>query len=167
MKTKLIASAAACVAILSSCSMDYPKTRGEFTDHPKISRQTYTVSRSLDAVAASLDKQANRCVNGTITQNRVSGAGVSTSRDAYLMSVEKISAKRAELTYRQASNNMAFQPKGGFFMFAADLEAQGAKSTKVTLYHSPYLQGTLINAVTEWSKGNDSSCHGYGAPKDR
>jgi hypothetical protein len=40
---------------------------------------------------------------------------VSTSRDVYLMTVDKVSQKRGELTYRQASSNMAFQPKGGFF----------------------------------------------------
>lgn len=51
--------------------------------------------------------------------------------------------------------------------FAADLEAQGPKSTKVTLFHSPYMQRTLINAVTEWSKGNDQSCHGYGGHHTR
>ncbi len=56
---------------------------------------------------------------------------------------------------------MAFQPEGGFFRFAADLEAQGAKATKVTLYHGPF-SSTLIGAVTEWTKGNTDSCHGYG-----
>ncbi len=57
---------------------------------------------------------------------------------------------------------MLMQPKGGFYVFAADLDARGPKSTNVTLYHSPYMQGELINALTEWSKGNDQACHGYG-----
>lgn len=162
MKTRAIAIAAVSAAVLASCTMEYPKTRGEFTGNSKIAKTAYTVPRSLDAVVASLGKQAERCVNKEIVEHRMSGASLSTSRDVYMMTVEKKSARRGELTYRQASNNMAFQPKGGFFMFAADLEAQGAKSTKVTLYHSPYMQGTLINAVTEWSKGNDQACHGYG-----
>jgi hypothetical protein len=161
MKKVPIAIAAFSAVVLSSCAMDFPQTRAEFTDHPKVHKQTYTVPRKLDAVVASLDKQANRCVNGETIQHRMAGSMVSGSRDAYLMTVEKTSPSRAELTYRQASSNMAFQPKGGFFMLAANLEAQGAKSTKVTLYHGP-LQKTLINAVTEWSKGNDQACHGYG-----
>ena len=162
MKLLGIAVAATATAMLSSCAMDFPQTRAEFTGHPKIRKQTYTVPRGLDAVIASLQKQADHCVNGETTQTRVGGGGmVSTSRDAYLMTVDKVSQKRGELTYRQASSNMAFQPKGGFFQLAADMEAQGAKSTKITLYHGP-MQDTLINAVKEWSKGNTGACHGYG-----
>jgi hypothetical protein len=141
--------------------MEYPQTRAEFTGHPKIHKQAYTVPRGLDAVVASLQKQADHCVNGETTQTRLGGGMVSTSRDAYLMTIDKVSKNRGQLTYRQASNNMLFQPKGGFFMFAADLEAQGAKSTKITLYHG-IMQDTLINAVKEWSKGNTGACHGYG-----
>jgi hypothetical protein len=161
MKTNPIVIAAVSAVMLSSCSMDFPKTRAEFTDHPQIQKDTYTVPRNLDAVVASLDKQAKRCVNGETVETRMGGGGLSTSRDLYMMTLAKTSPSRAELTYRQASNNMAFQPEGGFFRLAANLEAQGGKSTKVTIYHGP-LQKTLINAVKEWSKGNDHSCHGYG-----
>ena len=161
MKKVLVAIAAISAAMLSSCSMNFPKTRAEFTGHPQIRKQSYTVSRNLNAVVASLDKQAKHCVNGVSVETRMGGGGLSTSRDVYLMTVAKTSPSRAELTYRLGSSNMAFQPEGGFFRFAADLEAQGAKATKVTLYHGP-LSDTLINAVTEWSKGNDNSCHGYG-----
>ncbi len=161
MKKLLMATAAVSAAMLSSCSMDFPKTRAEFTGHPRIQKDTYTLTRSLDAVVASLDKQAKSCINGESVQTRSGGAGVSTSRSAYLMTVKKTSASRGELTYRQASNDMLGQPEGGFFMLAADLQAQGPRSTQVTLYHGS-MQQTLINAVKEWSKGNDNACHGYG-----
>lgn len=161
MRMLAMAAAAATASMLSSCSMEFPQTRAEFTGHPKMHKQTYSVPRGLDAVVASLQKQADHCVNGVTTQTRVGAGMVSTSRDAYLMTIDKVSKNRGELTYRQASNNTLFQPKGGFFMFAADLEAQGAKSTKVTLYHGS-MQETLINAVKEWSKGNTGACHGYG-----
>jgi len=91
----------------------------------------------------------------------MSGSQLSSSRDVYVMTVDKTSSSRAEMTYRMGGSNMAFQPEGGFFRLAADLEAQGAKATKVTIYHGP-LSSTLINAVTEWSKGNTGSCQGYG-----
>ena len=164
MKKALIAAAAVSAAALSSCSLNYPKTRAEFTGHPDIQKETYTVSRNLDAVVASLDKQAKTCVNGESVQTRMSGSMVTTSRDMYLMTVAKTSSSRGELTYRQGSNNTIGEPDGGMFMFAADLEAQGAKSTKLTLYHG-YMQGTLINAIKEWSKGNTDTCQGYGKKK--
>ena len=161
MKAILLATVVVSATMLSSCSMHYPQTRAEFTGHPDIQKQTYTVPRNLDAVVASLDKQAQQCINGTSTTTRTGGGGmVSTSRDAYFMSVEKTKPGRAELTYRVGGSNMAFQPEGGFFRFAADLEAQGPKATKVTLYHGG-LSSSLINAVTEWSKGNTNSCQGY------
>ncbi len=161
MKKVLIATAAVSAAMLSSCSMNVPKTRAEFTGHPDIQKRSYTVPRNLDAVVASLDKQAKHCVNGESVETRMGGGGLSTSRDVYVMTVAKTSPRRAELTYRFGSSSMAFQPEGGFFRFAADLEAQGAKATKVTLYHGPF-SGTLISAVTEWTKGNTDSCQGYG-----
>ena len=108
--------------------------------------------RNLNTVVTSLDKQAKHCVNGVSVETRMGEGGLSTSRDVYLMTVAKTSPSKAELTYRLGSSNMAFQPEGGFFRFAADLEAQGAKSTKVTLYHGS-LQNALINAIKEWSTG--------------
>lgn len=162
MKKAMIAAVAAALgAMLSSCAMNAPQTRAEFTAHPQIKKRSYTVSRSLDAVVASLDKQAKRCVDGDHVHTRWSGGHMMTSRDVYLMTVKKTSVSRAELTYRQGSSNMLFQPKGGFFRLAADLEAKGASSAKVTLYHGPWSE-TLINAVTQWSKGNTDSCYGYG-----
>lgn len=153
--------AVASMLTLSSCAMNVPQTRAEFTSHPQINKKTYTVSRSVDAVVVSLNKQAERCVNREYVQTRAGGGGVSTSRDVYLMTVKKISANRAELTYRLGSNNMAFQPQGGFFRLAADIEARSGSATKITLYHGPWSE-TLINAVTKWSKGDTTSCHGYG-----
>jgi len=156
-----VAVAAACIMLLSACG-EMPQTRAEFTNHPKIVKETYTVARSLDAVVTSLDKQANACINGMTGQTSVGGGGaVRTSRDAYLMTIDKTAGGRAELTYRQASNDMIGQPKGGFYSFAADLQANGPRSTQVTLYHGALLQDKLTNAVKEWSKGNDGSCHGY------
>jgi hypothetical protein len=63
-----MAAAAATASMLSSCSMEFPQTRAEFTGHPKIHKQTYTVPRGLDAVVASLQKQADHCVNGETTR---------------------------------------------------------------------------------------------------
>ncbi|SRR6266705_789356 len=161
MKKGLIAATAVSAAMLSACG-DIPQSRAEYTNHPSVVKETYTVPRSLDAVVGSLDKQANACINGMSSQTSVGGGGaVSTSRDAYLMTIEKTAAGRAELTYRQASNNMVGQPKGGFYTFAADLQAKGPRSTQVTLYHASHFLDKLTNAVKEWSKGNDASCHGY------
>jgi len=161
MKGRLVAFAATTALCACAGMWEAPKSRAEFIAHPQIQKQVYTVPRSLDGVVASLDKQANKCVNGETVQHRMGGGGLSTSRDVYMMNIAKTSPSRAELTYRQASNNMLFQPEGGFFRLAADLEAQGGKATKVALYHGPS-SSTLVNAVTEWSKGNTDSCHGYG-----
>ncbi len=64
--------------------------------HSKVSKTAYTVPRSLDAVVASLGKQADRCVNKETVQHSTSSGGLSTSRDVYMMTVDKVSAKRAE-----------------------------------------------------------------------
>src|SRR4051812_10854646 len=105
MNKALLAAGTACMSMLSACG-GMPQTRAEFTNHPQIVKETYTVPRSLDAVVGSLDKQANACINGMTGQTSVGGGGaVTTSRDAYLMTIDKTAGGRAELTYRQASNN--------------------------------------------------------------
>ena len=162
MKTALIAATAlASAALLASCSMKIPQTRAEFTGHPDIRKDTYTVPRPLDAVAASLDRQGKRCINEEVrtTGGRIIGA----SHDVYYLTVEKTSPSRAEMSYRWMTNNTMGMPKGGFYRLAADLEAQG-KSTKITIYHGP-MQGDFINAIKEWTKGNTDACHGAGGKK--
>ena len=69
MKKVLIAAASA--AMLSSCSMNFPKTRAGFTGHPQIQKQSYTVPRNLDAVVASLDKQAKSCIVSESVETRM------------------------------------------------------------------------------------------------
>lgn len=164
MKTTLITvTAAAYAALLAACSMNMniPQTRGEFTAHPDIRKDTYTVPRPLDAVAASLDRQAKRCINEEVrtTGGRIVGA----SHDAYYLTVEKTSPSRAEMSYRWMTNNTVGMPKGGFYRLAADLEGQG-KSTKITIYHGA-MQDSFIKAIKEWTKGNTEACHGAGGKK--
>lgn len=162
MKTTLTAVAAAVsAALLAACAMNIPQTRAEFTAHPQILKDTYTVPRALDAVAASLDQQAKRCINEEVrtTGGRIVGA----SHDVYYLTVEKTSPRRAEMSYRWMTNNTVGMPKGGFYRLAADLEGQG-KSTKVTIYHGGS-QDSFIKAIKEWTRGNTDACHGAGGKK--
>lgn len=112
--------------------------------------------RKLDDVVASVNKQAAACVNGTHSQ----GIGTrSIQRSVQTMTIKKVSASRAELDYRQLFNTVIGQPEGGIFMFNANFESQGPKSTAVTFYNG---NGPLRKAMEEWVKGNDNACHGYG-----
>lgn len=161
MKTNLVAAAVS-VLMLSACAdmLSIPQTREEFVGHPKVKHENYTVPRNLDAVVASLNK-ARRCVDAEYSQTRVGGGGMmSTSRDLFYVKVGKTSAARAELTYRWAMSNGIMQPKGGYLILIGDLQAQGPNATKVTLHHGGGRE-PLINALKEWSKGKDDSCHGY------
>jgi hypothetical protein len=147
--------------MLSSCAaFTPPQSRAEFIGNQYVKKETYTVPRSLDAVVASVEKRADLCVNKTqVSQTSASVASRSTS--AYNMYVEKVSPKRAELTYQIHDSNMAMQPKGGLYRFAADFEAKGSRTTQVTLYHAP-MSDEIVKAVSEWTKGHTESCHGYG-----
>jgi hypothetical protein len=148
--------------MLSSCAgmLDFPQTREEFVRHPQIKKESYTVPRNLEAVVASLDK-AKRCVDVESSETRMGAGGtVSTSRDLHYMTVGKISRARAELTYRWAMSNGMMQPKGGYLVLIGDLEANGSNTTKVTLHHGGG-RDPLINALKEWSRGKDQSCHGW------
>lgn len=160
MKTKLIAVAISAV-MLSSCAdmmKSFPQTTAEFKTAPKIQKLTYTVPRSLSAVVASLEK-ARKCVSDEAVETKMGGGGmVSTSRDLRYMTLERpLAGPRG--AHRWAMSNGLFQPKGGYFRLVGDLEAQGPTTTKVTLHHGG--PDELINALKEWSRGRDQSCHGY------
>jgi hypothetical protein len=161
MKTNRIAIVAISATMLCSCAaLDIPQTREEFVRHPKVKKESYTVPRNVEAVVASLNK-AKRCVDAEYSQTRMGGSGmVSTSRDLYYVTVGKTSRGHAELSFRWAMSNGIMQPKGGYLILIGDLDAQGPTATKVTLHHGGGRE-PLINALKEWSKGKDDSCHGY------
>lgn len=145
--------------LLPGCAGYYPQTREEAIAHPGTKQWSFTVPRKLDDVVASLNKQAVACVNEKYSQTR-SGVGMlSVSRSVQTMTIKKVSATRAELDYRQLSNTVIGQPEGGLFLFNANFESRGPKSTVATLYNG---NEPLRKALEEWVKGNDKSCHGYG-----
>ncbi len=152
--TGLVLLAAAFVQ--AGCSM-IPQSRAEYTSNSSNKQRTFTVPRSLDAVIASLDNRIQVCVN----KIHRSGTIVSPMVSAQYMEIKRVSAGKAELTYRQRTNNGLFEPEGGYFMFAADLDAVGRQSTKVVFYPD-YSQEKLMNALKEWASGNHAKCHGYG-----
>ncbi len=159
MKKFIFAVVAISVTSLTGCSI--PQTRAEYKSNSYTKQQSFSVARKLDVVVASLNKQAQACVNSLNSQTRSGVGSISTSTSMNMMTTTKTSANRAELTYRQKDNTMIGVPEDGLFLFVADLNAQGADSTKVTFY-SYGTSDSLVNAVREWAKGNDNSCHGYG-----
>ena len=145
--------------LLSGCATYYAHTREDIIAHPRTKQLSFTVPRKLDDVVSSLNKQALACVNKEYSQTR-SGVGMlSVSRGVQIMTIKKVSASKAELDYRQLSNNVIGQPEGGILMFAANFESRGPKSTVATFYNG---NEPLKKALQEWGKGNDNSCHGYG-----
>jgi len=149
--------AGVCAIALTGC-YSMPKNRSEFIHHENIQKTVFTVPRNMDAVIAGVNKRADTCINTGYTQ---SGTISSMSRTIQIMSIKKVSPRKAELDYVQRSNNVVGEPEGGMFMIAADFEANGARSTKVILYHGSF-QETLLGAVRKWIEGDVSSCHGYG-----
>lgn len=147
----------AVIIMLSGCgALNYPQSRNEFTHNPDIEKKHFVVHRNLNAVVASLDKQSKACINRTVRSGSVSSMSV----DGYYMVIKRVSASKAELTYRNVSNNGIGQPEGGYYLFAADMHAAGS-STSVTFYHGP-MEDKLMDAVEAWAKGDVNSCHGYG-----
>lgn len=152
----LMATTLLSAILLPGCAGYYPQTREEAIAHPGTKQWSFTVPRKLDDVVASVNKQAAACVNQTHSQ----GIGTrSIQRSVQIMTIKKVSASKAELDYRQLSNTAVGQPEGGIFMFNANFESQGPKSTVVTFYNG---NGPLRKAMQEWVKGNDNACHGYG-----
>jgi hypothetical protein len=142
--------------LLPGCANYYAHTREDVIAHPRTKQWSLTVPRKLDDVVSSLNKQAVACVNKQYSQTR---SGMSVSRSVQIMTIKKVSASKAELDYRQLSNNVIGQPKDGILIFTANFESRGPKSTVATLYNG---NEPLRKALQEWIKGNDNSCHGYG-----
>lgn len=145
--------------VLGGCSMNYPQSRQEFTSQESQTSKI-NINRSLNAVVASLEKQIDAChINRTISSRMAASPSISV--DTYYMEVKRVSANKAELTYRWMMNNGLGQPDGGYYYFAADFTASG-KSTVSATYYRGRGRDTVMNAVKEWANGSDNSCNGFG-----
>lgn len=76
------------------------------------------------------------------------------------LTIKKVSATSAELDFQERSNNTVGEPKGGFYLFSADMVAKGRQSTAITISHTGYHQD-IVAATRKWMEGDVSSCHGY------
>lgn len=158
LKKFLLAVVAIPLVWLTGCA---PQTRAAYIGDTYTKKETFTVPRKLDAVVASLNKQAKTCVNKEGDQMQMLGGHMGVVHIERNLTVTKPSTSRAELTYRVIDSSLGGVPPDGQFMFAADMKVQGSGSTQVTFYNR-YTSDTVTNAIREWIKGNDSACLGFG-----
>jgi hypothetical protein len=155
------------MASLAACA-NLPQSRGEFktlaADHPKwYMASSYTASRRLEDVAATLQRRWDECFSVKRTTTRTQG-GMTTMNytESWHPRVKKVSNSLIELTLQETTQGMIMLnkiPEGGEYRVALDLERLPGNKTKLSWY-SPDYAGWRAQweRNKKWSDGKDVAC---------
>jgi len=163
---KTIAASAA-ILLISACApmVEVPQSRNEYKASigavAGSKAEIIVVNRSYGTVLAVLEQRATNCFNKTFTEQVVGPSGGSIGTTTWRSSLEKITARQAELTVqiRFSPAGGVKTPRGGFYVLAADISEPSSGRTSVTLYgaiEGPYADTYRVTKA--WIEGRDVTC---------
>lgn len=124
---------------------------------------SYMARRSLDAVAAALERKWRECCEVSVTTTHANKAGMTTSRhrDTLHPKFRRVGNARVEMTLRMTTPGMIALnkvPAGGEYMVALDLERIAPNQTKLS-WHSPRIGWKDSGERNkQWADGKDAPC---------
>lgn len=117
------------------------------------------VNVNYNTAISNIKKQVGYCIPDSRTQYGIVGSMMpNTTVTTYKTSVEKVSSKKTQVTFRAHDSNMLMQPEDGFIIFAADVTRIKGNKTHVKAA-SGFTTKELHEAIIGWSKGS-KSCYG-------
>ena len=153
------------VVLLAGC-VAAPQTRDELKTtavaHPSLSVVgSYTSSRRLEDVAATLERKWQECYSVRRTTTRTTSYGAQASySDTYKPQMRKVSNSLMEMTLQMTTQGMVMVtkvPPGGEYVVALDLERLAGNKTKLT-WHSIRGWDESWERNKRWSDGKDVAC---------
>ncbi|MDM5271684.1 hypothetical protein PGH07_05815 [Sulfurovum sp. zt1-1] len=108
---------------------------------------------------SNIRKQVRYCIPDKSVEYGVVGSMMpNTTVTTYKTSVNRVSSRKTQVTFRAHDSNMLMQPDDGFIIFAADITKVGAHKTHIKAA-SGFTVKNLHEAIIGWSKGS-KSCYG-------
>jgi hypothetical protein len=153
-----------CFALAAGGCVTPPQTRAEFVDAVKhgaygVTRESYTVSRDLGAVVASLEQRSKECLAKNVDRTGMVGGSVEVAGSTYRPTINRVSTDRVEFTLQveHSPSGTAKVPPGGLFVLAEDLGRDG-NATRVDAYVTTIGFDDVVKAIRAWIEGHDGEC---------
>lgn len=148
---------------LSAC-VPAPQSVTEFRaamqSHPSMmDEETHTVNRDLSSVVGDLDRKSKQCLQFGYQSSTRAGASARTNTVVYHPHVRMRGQGKAEMYIQEEHIPAAVgSPKGGAYIFLADLKAVSSK-TQMTIYSPSFpTWRPIVDAVKGWSEGKNVKC---------
>jgi hypothetical protein len=124
---------------------------------------TYIVNRSLENVAASLERKWRECYDVNVTTNRATSSGITTSHysDVFHPQFRRVGTTKVEMTLQSTTTGMKSLnkvPEGGEYQVVLDLDRLPANRTKMTWYSWRIGMGEQLDINKQWANGKDAPC---------
>ncbi len=150
--------------LLFSCA-PAPQSVREFRDamqtHPaSMKQETHTANRNLSAVVSDLDRKSKECLQFGYSSTTRAGASARTNTVVYHPHIRMNGKGKAEMFLQEEHIPAAVgSPKGGAYVFLADLKQASASKTQMTIYSPSFpTWQPIIDAVKDWSDGKSAKC---------
>jgi hypothetical protein len=115
------------------------------------------IARPFPQVFDDLSRQAEQCLNKTVTSSTPGKYGPETASVDYHATVKRLGDGSAEVVVQQnAANIVGDVPSGGPYIQVVDVAAQG-ETTRVTVYGSSF-RDELFDVFFGWAAGKNADC---------
>jgi hypothetical protein len=152
--------------VLTGCAGMNPMNRKEFVQWVNDKRfltdlSSRTVDRPFGEVVTSVRLFRETCLNVQIHYSFQDSTSNSSGKTTLMTELKVIRPEKyAEFTYQLMPDPKPVNgiPERGMYYFAADIEAVGAKKTKITIYRFKPQTANLFEAFQGISKGEKVDC---------
>jgi hypothetical protein len=150
--------------LFSSC-VPAPKSVNEFREamqsHPSMMKEeSHTVNRNLSVVVKDLERKSKECLQFGYESTTRAGAAARSNAVLYHPHVRMSGKAKAEMFIQEEHIPAAIgSPKGGAYVFLADMKRVSSSKTKMTIYSPSFpTWQPIIDAVKGWSEGKNIKC---------
>jgi len=150
--------------LFASC-VPAPKSVNEFREamqsHPAMMKEEqHNINRELSIVVKDLERKSKECLQFGYSASTRAGASARTNTVVYHPHTRITGKNKAEM-YIQEEHipQPAGSPKGGAYVFLADMKQMSSSKTQMTIYSPSFpTWQPIIDAVKGWSEGKNIKC---------
>ncbi len=116
------------------------------------------VNRPLTETFEAVKKNADKCLNVTVTGSTPSNYGPVTESIRYRSHSKMTSKKTAEMVLQQDARATGKMPEGGYFVMLTDIERASSNKTNVTIYGASVGYDNVFKSILAWARGEKQEC---------
>jgi hypothetical protein len=153
------------VAILLASCAPAPRSVAEFRQamlgRPAMMKQeSHTVNRELSVVVNDLGRKSKECLQFGYSSTTRAGASARSNTVVYHPHIRMNGKNKAEMFIQEEHIPQPVgSPKGGAYIFLADMKQATSAKTQMTLYGPSFpTWQPIFDAIKGWSEGKNIKC---------